>query len=162
MSDKLLEFSTIANELAALVERELFCRKIRPTLSSEQLKDNSVGSLGGVPLAIERNSMLSSATVVKASLLAEFRSADLTKHLNDFSVQRLENWAREIAVKVARPYPMLTHPQELPMGTHCSVMGLSGGVQLRLVADYSIAYDILLWRIDCVASYDESLSDAQD
>jgi hypothetical protein len=134
----------LADALATEIHGELALRDITAESSGERVKAHR-HSVNGV-LLIEPGELF------QISAFAEFSS--LARRLRRAS-DLVAPWARELAIKLARPYPLTTYPLELPAGVEEAALGQCCGVQVRVVTQYVMQTDQMLYRFDLLCKWDE-------
>lgn len=98
---------------------------------------------------------------IKISLLRPFNTKDRVEGLDLFS-PKLQQWAKEIAVKLARPFDVTTFEMEIPRNVHEACIDRQNGIILRGVTDYCIESkyeeftDRMLYRFDILAKWNDS------
>lgn len=70
----------------------------------------------------------------------------------DYEVERM---AKELAIKLARPFDIVSFSMEVPSGVDEGYQCCVDGLYLRGVADYHIEMDETVMRLDCVVKWNE-------
>ncbi len=95
----------------------------------------------------------------QVGLIIQYSTRRNQKRLEELVKDELKDWAKELAVKLARPFPLESFMLELPKAVHEVAMSNNGKTIIRGVTDYSIsnpvADDALLTRFDLLVRWVE-------
>lgn len=118
---KLISFNEILDQLACYIASEMKIRGIETTTS-----DSSIVSLE------ERKSQ----GIYEAHLLDTYNTKERCD--SELMTKRIERWGKELAIKIARPFPITTFHMEIPQNVHESGESIQSGLILRGVTDYCL------------------------
>lgn len=147
--DKICGVSDISTALAEVLHRELASREIEVLPAhTESFEKTPNYNYWGVGIRLNDNSNLYQACLA-TPYNTKWRSQESL-------IDMVLPWAKELAIKLARPFPIKFYKMELPQNVHEVAEGSYRGVLVRMVTDYSIQTDQLVTRFDCVVEWMEN------
>ena len=147
--DNMWKASDISSALAEVLHRELASRGIEVLPAHTESFEKTLNyNFWGVGIRLNDDSNLYQACLA-TPYNTKWRSQE---NLLDMVLP----WAKELAIKLARPFPIKFYKMELPLNVHEVAEGSYKGVLIRMVSDYSLQTDQLVTRFDCIVEWMEN------
>lgn len=149
-----LPMQEIAERTAALISKELRDRGLSPEfLPTPKGWDEFQGRYNMKPAGFHLATVLRGFTTKTLSTLS----------IGIFEKSYLRDVAVDLGIKLSRPLPMATYPQELPQGLDPVCVGQAAvdGINLRVTRAYDIGSDRIITRFDVLASWEGKPDDSE-